>query len=134
MDRYTFDKDIAVYCVRATSFPEGILQSHQTLHSKMPYSDERKYFGISRPETGPIVYKAAASELTPGELGDKGLEKFIVRKGEYLTVALKDYLKDVAVIGKTFQQLLSQPDIDPNGYCLEWYVSNSEVWCMVPLK
>lgn len=134
MERYTFNKDITVYCIRATSFPEGILRSHQTLHSKMQYSDERKYFGISRPENGPIAYRAAASELTPGELGDKGLEKFIVRKGEYVTVAIKDYLKDVTVIGKTFQQLLSQPDIDPNGYCLEWYVSSSEVWCMVPLK
>ena len=134
MKRHTFDKNITVYCIRATSFPEGILQSHQTLHSKMPYSHERKYFGISRPENGPIVYRAAASELTPGELDDKGLEKFTIRKGGYASLAIKDYMEDIAAIDAAFRELLSQPNIDPDGYCLEWYVSNNEVWCMVPLK
>ena len=51
----------------AKSFPEGILEAHQTLHALVPYSQNRKYFGISRPENGNIVYKAAAEELIEGE-------------------------------------------------------------------
>jgi hypothetical protein len=30
--------------------------------------------------------------------------------------------------------LLTQPNIDPNGYCLEWYLNGKDVRCMVRLK
>jgi hypothetical protein len=63
METIILDKDIKVFYVTASTFPEGILAAHQTLHAKIPYSTERKYFGISRPENnGKIVYRAAAEK------------------------------------------------------------------------
>ena len=57
----TIARHIGVLCITATSFPSGIMDAHQKQHELIPYTTERKYFGISRPENGGIVYKAAAA-------------------------------------------------------------------------
>jgi hypothetical protein len=36
-------------------------------------------------------------------------------------------MKDISGIRETFDKLLSHPDIDPDGYCVEWYLSNKDV-------
>lgn len=134
MKIFTQEKDIKVYCLTAQSFPEGVLEAHQKLHGLVPYNKERKYFGISRPENGKIVYRSAAEELTKGELSKHGLEEFVIPKGKYRSVTIKNFMQNIPAIGEAFEELISQPDIDPNGYCIEWYLSEEEVMCMVKLK
>lgn len=132
---YTLEKDIQVYCITATSFPNGVLAAHQQLHSYIDYHAGRKYFGISAPDkTGTIIYKAAAEELTKGELSKHKLEEFIIKQGKYIYIDIKDYMKDVTSIGKAFQTLTSNPLIDPQGCCVEWYITQQEVRCMVRLN
>lgn len=81
MEKYTLDKDITLFYVTAVSFPGGVLAAHQQLHSLIPFSTQRKYFGISFPDaTGTIIYKAAAEELIEGEGKEKGLETFLLKK------------------------------------------------------
>ncbi len=63
METTTFDNDITILYVTAASFPEGIMNAHNHLHTLVPFYKNRKYFGISRPEHGGITYKAAAEEL-----------------------------------------------------------------------
>jgi hypothetical protein len=63
MEKFMLNNNIKVFCVTAKSFPYGVLEAHQTLHSLAPYTKERKYFGKSRPVNGVIVYKSAAEEL-----------------------------------------------------------------------
>ena len=134
MEQITLNKDIVLLYVTASSFPDGIMAAHQQLHSMIPFSAERKYYGISFPEDGKIIYKAAAEEMYPGEAAEKGLETFTVKKGEYASILVRNYMHDKAAIGETFQKLLKHPQLDPKGFCLEWYVSKEDVQCMVPLK
>lgn len=134
MERFTLDENIKVFCVPAKSFPEGVLEAHQKLHGMVPYSQNRRYFGISRPEDGKIAYKAAAEELIVGELKQHGLDEFNIGAGEYIYIVIKDYMQNIPAIGEAFNELTSQPDIAPNGYCIEWYLSDKEVKCMVKLK
>ncbi len=134
MEKYTIENDIHVFCITAESFPEGVLQAHEKLHSLVPYSEERKYFGLSRPEKDKIVYKAAAEEIHAGEAEKLGLEKLVIKKGEYISTLLKDYKKDIPSIGRTFQDLIHYKGIDPEGYCVEWYINFNDMWCMVRLK
>ncbi len=134
MEQITLDKDIVLLYVTASSFPEGIMAAHQQLHSMIPFSAERKYYGISFPEDGKIIYKAAAEEIHPGEAAEKGLETFTVKKGEYASILVGNYMIDKKAIGDAFQKLLKHPQLDLKGYCLEWYVSKEDVQCMVPLK
>ena len=38
--------------------------------------------------------------------------------------------------GKAFEKLISYPNIDTSGYCIEWYYNDNDVKCMItfPLK
>jgi hypothetical protein len=134
METTHLDIDIKVLYVHATSFPDGIKPAHEKLHSVVPFSTNRKYFGLSRQENGVIIYKAAAEELNEGEAEKFNLPTMIVRKGNYISVDITDYMKDIPAIGKTFQELLSHPGIDPEGYCFEWYLSMKDMRCMVRLQ
>jgi len=135
METIKLENGITVMYVTAESFPNGVLAAHQKLHSLIPFSTERKYFGLSRPEgDGGIVYKAAAEVLESGEAEKLNLETIVIKKGNYISVTLHDYMKDLTAIGTTFQQMIARPDIDPEGYCVEWYLSDKDVQCMVRLN
>jgi hypothetical protein len=134
MKSYFLEQDIKVFFVEADSFPDGVLAAHQQLHSLIPYSHNRKYFGISNPDrTGTIIYKAAAEELTLHEAEKLGLRTFVIKSGKYTSVVIKDYQKEITAIGKAFSVLLTDPAIDPQGACIEWYLNDTDVQCMVRL-
>jgi hypothetical protein len=133
METTIIDSDIKVFYTTATSFPDGILAAHQQLHALVPFSTDRKYFGISRPENGVIVYKAAAEEINPGEAEKYHCDTMVLKKGNYVSRTIHNYMKDIPAIGNTFQELLETPGIDPNGYCVEWYINDKDVICMIPL-
>ncbi|GAL85805.1 putative transcription activator [Sporocytophaga myxococcoides] len=135
MEKIRMEKEIKVFYVTAKSFPEGIQEAHQKLHSLIPFSNDRKYFGISRPEQGSgIIYRAAAEELEQGEAERFRLETLVLKKGDYMSITIKDYAKDIMSIDRAFKELLALPDLDPQGYCVEWYDQGKDVKCMIRLK
>lgn len=131
MKEYFLANDIEVFCVAAKSFPDGVLEAHQKLHSFIPFSTDRKYFGLSRAEKKIIIYKAAAGELISGELSKHNLEKFVIPKGKYHSIIIQNFMQNIPAIGKAFETILSHRNIDPNGICVEWYVNDKDVQCMV---
>ena len=55
------EKDIKVFYIKATSFPQGIEEAMQKLQSLFSFTKERQIFGLSRPENNEgIIYLAAA--------------------------------------------------------------------------
>lgn len=135
MDTFKLDHDIPVLSVVANSFPEGILQAHEDLHKLIPFSMDRNYFGLSRPENGgPIIYRAAAEEKEPGEAEKYQSDRLIIKQGEYASIILRNFRNSPQKIGEAFQELLAVPNLDPEGYCVEWYANDKEeVRCMVRL-
>lgn len=134
METLVFDDDITVMYVAATIFPAGVMDAFKTLHNLVPMGGSRKFFGLSRPEDGGgIQYKAAAEVQQPGEAEKLGLETLLLSKGEYISVTITDFMKDIQAIGATFQQLIQRPGIDQQGYCVEWYFNDKDVRCMVRL-
>jgi hypothetical protein len=111
MEKYWIDRDIRVFYVTATSFPEGVGGAFQKLLSFLPKPNERILYAISFPnERGQIIYKAAVEESFPGEGEQNGCETFLIKKGEYWSEVLPDWRKDESIVGKTFQKLLKHPD------------------------
>lgn len=141
MENYQIDQDINTVCVTATTFPEGVMAAFDKLHSLVPAYAERRVFGISRPDrTGTIIYKAAVEDLdaTPnnGNTTDYqklGLEPFLIPKGTYTSIYIANFMDDVQQVGIAFRQLLGNPAIDQNGFCLEMYTGEKDVRCMVRL-
>lgn len=135
METIHLANDITVMYIDADSFPDGVLAAHQKLHALIPHSTQRKYYGLSRPENGGgVVYKAAAELIEPGEAEKLNLETVVIKKGNYISDTLHDYINDLPAIGVTFQQMIARPDVDPEGYCVEHYLSDKDVECMVRLK
>ena len=127
------DNDILVMYVAASSFPDGVRAAHERLHSLITVTPDRKYYGLSRPEDGTIAYKAAINVTHPGEEEELGLDTLVIKKGKYLSTTVHGYMQNIPAIGQAFTQLIAQPGIDPQGYCVEWYLSNEDVQCMVRL-
>ncbi|MEQ8361867.1 MAG: transcriptional regulator [Cyclobacteriaceae bacterium] len=134
MEIYRLKKDIKVFCLKAKSFPEGIKDVFEKLHTIAPISGKRTYYGVSLPEGGKIKYSASANELYDGELSQHEMEPFQMKKGNYLLIEIKDFMKNVSLIEKAFRQLTKEKRIDPNGACIEWYVDNITCRCMVKMK
>jgi len=134
METIVFDKDLKVLYVSAKSYPEGIFEAHQELHRLIPFSTQRKYFGISRPENGEIGYKAAAEEMALGEAQKLGCDTLILKRGNYICLTVFEYLKDLSSIDRAFETLLTRSDLDPQGYCVEWYFNDKDVKCMIRLN
>lgn len=134
METTSLAEDITIYCTTADDFPGGVLEAFQRLHRLVPFSTDRSYISISRPENrGNIVYRPGATEITEGEFKDLPLEKFAVKRGNYICRRVQDYRSDVARIQEAFAELLKHPNIDPQGYCVEIYESEDNVMCLVRL-
>jgi hypothetical protein len=55
------------------------------------------------PETpSKIIYKAAVEEIYPGEGEQLGCETFVIKKGQYISLYIKDFMKDIPKIGQVF--------------------------------
>jgi predicted transcriptional regulator YdeE len=130
MNTYTLDKDINTICVTAKSFPDDITGAFDRLRALLPDANNRTLYGISRPENGKIVYRAAA-EGTSAEAEQLNAESFTIKAGKYITETIHDWQAHMEQIASTFQALLDHPNIDPIGVCVEWYKSDKELVCMV---
>lgn len=135
METVKLENDIKVFYITASSFPDGIEDAHQKLHTIVPNSPNRRFFGVSRPENGgEIIYRAAAEEMSPGEGESLNCDTLTLKKGNYVSLTLYDFVKDISSIERAFKKLLSYPNIDPQGYCVELYLSEKDVKCMVRLN
>lgn len=135
MNNYKIQEDISCWCIKASSFPAGVLAAHQELHSLFSFDGKRRFFGISRPDgKGQITYWATA-EILAGDNDLPGdLQQFIIPHGSYYGMDIPDFRKDIPAIGGTFRELLQHPDLKPDGFCLEWYYNMDDVRCMVPVN
>ena len=134
METVKIEKDITVFFVTATSFPDGVMEAYEKLHALIQHPNNRRYFGISQPnKEGIIIYKAATEELETGEGKKLGCETFTIKKGNFLSITIKNHFNHPTSIGDAFEKLIALPNIDPQGYCLEYYTNykDGDVRCMV---
>lgn len=125
--------DFNLICVKANSFPDGILEAFKTLERVVPNAMERDFYGISHGSENGIVYWAAAKENYAGEAKALNLEQFTVKQGTYASETINNPMEHPEKIGETFTRLLQHPNLDPKGACIEWYKTLHEVVCMVRL-
>ena len=131
MKTLVLENPVKTYYVKASAFPSGVEQAHQALHALVPFDERRKYFGFSWPDQGAITYLAAAEELFEGELAQYGLETKTIQKGTYLYIDIFNFMDNIPAIGAAFQQLIHDERIAPDGFCIEWYLTQKDCRCMV---
>jgi len=133
MERLQLNHNITVMGFQVKTFPDRIGEAFNSLIQKIPDGPDRPCYGISYVADDKIVYLAAIAEKTKGEATKYGYENYTIRKGEYQTTTVHDWLSKTATIKDVFQAML--PDKCPTREmpCIEWYKSNEEMLCMVPL-
>ena len=135
MEVYKIEKPVKVFYITATSFPEGIKSAWEKLHALLPSTKDRNYYGISHgSKDGSIIYKAAVEQAFDGEGKTYGCETFIIPAGDYIGRTIINYMQNIPEIGNTFQALLHHPEFDDSVPCLEKYISEKEMICMVKKK
>lgn len=126
------ENDVAVLCVAAESFPEGIQPAFKELKKRIPVNDARKPYGISKPERdGTITYRAGVEEAFAGEAERSGCDRFVLKKGTYLCRTVTQWQAKIETLGKIFGELICDPRLDPASPCVEIYQSRTELICMV---
>jgi len=135
MKPYFLDSDINVLCVTASSFPDGIMAAFDKLNSLIQSAVPRRIFGISYDDGSKnIIYRAAAEENSTEEAARLGCERFTIKKGEYISEFIEDFMKNIPAMGHAFQEMCRDKRIENNGYCIEMYLNNNkDVLCMVKL-
>ena len=134
MEQIKIEKNIQVFCIQAESFPDGVMEAFQTMHSFIEFPPKRRNFGISRLENSKFIYKVASEELEKGDLKKHNLEEFTIPAGNYIGITITDFRKDISSIQKAFEQLLLYPNVESKGYRIEEYLGINNVICMVRLK
>ena len=135
MKPYFLNADINVLCVTASSFPDGIMAAFNKLNSLVQEPGSRRVFGISYGDGNKnIIYKAAVEENSTDEAARLGCERFTIKKGEYISEHIEDFMKNIPAMGQAFQEMCRDKRIDSKGYCIEMYLNNNkDVLCMVRL-
>lgn len=135
MQTYQRKNDIRLFGVQAASFPDGVQQAWQDLHKRLPSTKGRNFYGISHgTANGKIVYTACVEEIYDGEGEAYGCKPFTLPQGEYMGEAIPDFMHQIEKIGAVFQALLARDDYDPNGVCVEQYLNETDVVCMLKRK
>jgi predicted transcriptional regulator YdeE len=132
MEETQIKEELRLFCIKAKSFPQGITLAFRELEQKLGGANGRSLYGLSRGDKNGIVYWAAALSRTGEEL-PPGLEDIVIPPGTYLSKQLSNWRRNEAIIAQTFQKMLDNPRIDPDGYCIEKYLNNDEVVCMVKI-
>ncbi|MBL7933231.1 MAG: transcriptional regulator [Bacteroidia bacterium] len=130
----SISKDISVFYVEADSFPEGIETARERFKKLIGQNSGRELYGISRPENNKIIYRVGAEEEFNGEGKKYNCHSLGLKKGRYASLIIENYMENLGEIKKAFDLILQRPDLDPLGYCVEKYLDEKEMICMVRLK
>lgn len=134
-DMFFLKEEISIICIQADNSPHGILEAFDRLKQKINSSRDRTFYGVSwMDEAGNIIYKAGATQSQPHEAEMLGCEEFIIRAQHYISCMVYDFKRNPAAIADTFREMLKDPRIDPLGYCVEIYLGQADVQCMVTVQ
>ena len=131
---YKLNEDVQTFCVMAHAFPGDAQGCHARLRALLPTTAGRVFYGISHGDAdGNIIYRAAVAEKFEGEAEQYSCERFTILAGQYLSQTIMQWQQNMGSMGAIFQEMIHDPRLDPMGYCVEWYKSDTELLCMAKL-
>jgi hypothetical protein len=135
MEIFDLTNDVKTFGCQVKTFPMGIGESFDALMKIIPEKKERAYYGVSHSaEDGSIIYYTLAEEVFDGEAKKYGDYTYTIEKGKYLTIRLKDWMKNTDCIKDLFEEIMKDDRADLNMPCVEWYMKKDEMLCMMRMK
>ncbi len=131
MDSLILGEDIHVAYISTTGSRENIIKANEEMKGHFSDLQERRKFGISTFDDQAISLYKAAVEATPAESEALGLQSLIIKHGAYMGFYITDYHNDPDAIAEAFKLLKGQQGADPNADCIQWYIGEDDVKCLV---
>jgi hypothetical protein len=130
VELYDQPEDITVFGLLVDNFPNAISESFESLMKV--FGSDRSYYGISwMDENDCIRYYAMTYEAFHGEAKSYNYKALTITKGQYRMEALYNWATKLDSIRDIFNRLTANIKPDENHPCIEWYKSDSEMYCMV---
>lgn len=126
MENFSLQNDIRLLCVKADSFPDGIKGAQEKLLSLIKPDAKRSYYGISYLYDDEILYMAGVDIADANEKIPDDCTIYSLKEGNYNSIYITDFAKDISQIDHAFKQLLAVPAIDENGCCAECYLPEGD--------
>ncbi|WP_336515019.1 hypothetical protein [Pollutibacter soli] len=126
------ENDLRLLCKRVPEFPANIDQAFLEMERVFADYVRDGYYGISWMEGEKVIYHACAP--VPENIPDGNYDPFILKKGNYIAVELKNWMQQLPMIKEAFMFLMKDPRFDYNYPCAEWYKSDDEMLIMVRMK
>ncbi len=130
MENIILNNDIKVFYIEADSFR---MACWLRIKSYALFYWQKILWNVT-PGKWENSYRAATEETEEGEVEKFNCNILIIKKGHYISITIHDYMNNMQRFQPAFQELITQPDLDPKGYCVEWYLSQKDAKCMVRLK
>jgi hypothetical protein len=134
MEIHHIPHNITVFGSEVKTFPNGIGEAFDALIKLFPKNDQRPYYGISWCIGNNITYIAAAEQKKDGEAEKYGYHKYIVEKGDYLSISVHDWKNKTDCIKDVFTEILKDKIADDTTPAIEFYKNDTEMLCMVAVK
>ena len=131
MENLTLKNDLNVFGFQVKTFPEGIKEAFDTLVEMLPDGLDRSYYGLSYMQDDNVLYFATALEQYAGEAERYNCERYLIEKGDYTTQTIHDWMHKTHTIKDIFEEMLKDEIPDVQRPCIEWYVNDDEMICMV---
>ncbi len=94
---------------------------------------QRQCIGLSYMDGEGLVYEAAATVKNKAEAENFGLDSKRLMGGLHAATMLKNWRTDTANIGKSFEALEKEVDMDNSRPFLEIYVNENDVMLLIPV-
>jgi hypothetical protein len=125
--------DLRLMVVGADEFPTGIKTAWDRLESRLSSLKGRKFYGVSRDEGSQVAYFAGVVPVSDHEVQALGLPTMMIKGGKYARAKLLDWSNHTDKIGQIFTELMREFPVEPNGWAIEYYRSQSELHLLIPL-
>jgi hypothetical protein len=129
---YRQENDLRLLCKRVPEFPSNIDQAFLEMENNFKDYVKEGYYGVSWMEGGKVIYNACAP--VPENVSAGTYDPFILKKGSYIAIELKNWMQQLPMIKEAFTFLMKDPRFDDNYPCVEWYKSDDEMLIMVRMK
>ena len=125
--------DIHLVVSRADEFPSGIKAAWDRLESKLSSLKGRRFYGVTFCEGSQLVHYAGLVPANDEEVASLGFPTMMIRGGKYARAKLFDWSNHTDEIGKIFDELMEDFQMDPDSPTIEYYRSQSELHLLVRL-
>ena len=133
MEIFQLPQEYRLLCKKVNKFPEGIGDAFENLYRQLPCPHKRNYFGISWMDEQQQVNYQVAAERRADDVCEE-FEDRVLPKATYLVVRIMNWYEHLSDIKGVFGALMADMRTDKSFPCVEWYLSDDEMLCMMKIN